>query len=35
MLVGTITVKVLEAHLKRDTELIGKMDPYVLLFLGE
>lgn len=29
MSLGTLTIEVLEAHLTRDTQTVGKMDPYV------
>ena len=33
-MVGTLKVKVLKADLKRDTELIGKMKPYVKMHIN-
>lgn len=29
MSLGTLTIEVVEAHLTRDTQKVGKMDPYV------
>ena len=28
---GNLTVQIVEARLDRDTEMFGKMDPYVLI----
>ena len=35
MTFGTLVINVKEAKLQRDTELIGKMDPFVEFHIGE
>lgn len=32
---GLLTLKVIEADIKKDTELIGKMDPFCEIFMGD
>ena len=33
--IGTIKLKIIEAHLVRDTELFSEMDPYVVIYNNE
>ena len=32
---GTLTIKLKEANLTRDTELVGKMDPFAIFIIGD
>ena len=32
---GTLKIKIIEANLTRDTEMFGKMDPYLELKIGD
>lgn len=35
MVVGTVVIRLGKAKLKRDTEMFGSMDPYVIINIGE
>ena len=32
---GTLSIKIIKAELKRDTEVMGKMDPYCKITAGK